>query len=71
MEVVLEKVAGLSDVRKRLIQRFFIWQMLRRGMITEEQAKELRARDWQSFLEWLLENAPEIIELIMMLIALF
>ena len=40
-------------------------------MVTAAQAAELEAMDWQSFLDWILENGPAIIEFIMQLIALF
>ena len=56
MEALLEKVAALPDRRKQRVQQFAIWLMLRRRLITAEQAEDLRARDWQSFLEWLIEK---------------
>jgi len=67
----LLKANFLPERRKRLIQRFAIWRMRRKGLITEQQAEQLLVMDWQDFLEWVLENAPEIIEFLMLLISLF
>jgi hypothetical protein len=67
----LAAAAAMSPKRRRLIQRLAIRRMQRKGKITKAQAKKLKAMGWESFLEWLLENGPEIIEFIMMLISLF
>ena len=71
MDMLLEKAAALPARRRKLIQDFAIRIMRWRRIITEEQAEELRLRDWSSFIEWLLEYAPQITQIIMMLIALF
>jgi hypothetical protein len=57
--------------RKRLIQRVAIRRMERSGLVTATQADELEVMGWQDFLEWIMENGPEIIEFIMGIIALF
>jgi hypothetical protein len=63
-----------ARLRKR-ITKIATRLAVRRGEITEEQATEALAKleefDWESFLEWLVENLPAILELIMQLLALF
>lgn len=48
---------------------------VRRGVLDQAEAeailKEVEDRDWIDFLEWLMENWPEILEMIMAIIALF
>jgi hypothetical protein len=57
--------------RRRLIQRWAIRRLERDGEITSDQAEELETKDFQSFLEWILENAPAIMELIIKIMAMF
>lgn len=70
MEFIAAATA-LSERRRGLIQRLAIRRMLRKGMIDETVAKTLELKDWQSFIEWVIENGPAIMEFIMMIIALF
>jgi hypothetical protein len=61
----------LSPRRQRLIQRMAIRRMQRKGMVSEDQAEELKTKGWQDFLDWIIENGPAIMEFIMMIISMF
>jgi hypothetical protein len=71
---MMAKVEGRAKRKKRrqkLVQRWAIRKMERDGEITSAQAEELETKDFQSFLEWILENAPAIMELIMKIMGMF
>lgn len=72
MEEYLTRLeAAIPKRRQKLLQEFLIRRMLRRGTIDAATAEKLRAMDFAAFLDWLIENAPAILELLISLIAIF
>lgn len=63
--------ARVNARRRGLIQRLVVNRLRAKGLITEAEAEELLTKDWQSFLEYLIEHLPQILDFIMMLISLF
>lgn len=60
-----------SDILDMLNRRPRLWKIVQKTMEEKylEETGQLPSADWQSFLDWLIENLPAILKMLSLLLA--